>query len=85
LSGALQNARFDFISFDVILQLMLLCLTFSYSLERTVNQIALDADLTRPAANVMTRDAADDYEMKLLSQAIELSLQDQVSIKLRAV
>jgi len=50
-----------------------------------VNQIALDADLTRPAANVMTRDAADDYEMKLLSQAIELSLQDQVSIKLRAV
>jgi len=59
----------------------MLCLTCSYSLERTVNQIALDVDLTRPAANVMTRDAADDYEMKLLNQAIELSLHDQVSIK----
>ena len=46
-----------------------------------MNQIALDVDLTRPAANVMTRDAADDYEMKLLNQAIELSLHDQVSIK----
>jgi len=46
-----------------------------------MRQIALNTDLTRPAANVMTRDAAVEYEMKLLNQAIEQSLHDQVDVE----
>jgi len=33
-----------------------------------------------PPASVMTSDVALEYEMKLLNQAIEQSLQDQVNI-----
>ena len=46
-----------------------------------MQQIALDTELMRPAANVMTTDAAVEYEMKLFNQAIERSLHDQVNIK----
>ena len=49
-----------------------------YSLERTVNQIEMNSELVTPALNVMTRDAASEYEMKLLSQAIDESLHSQV-------
>ena len=41
-----------------------------------MQQITLDADLMRPPAHVMTRDAALEYEMKLFNQAIEQSLHD---------
>ena len=54
------------------------CYMFSYSLERTVNQIAWNTDLVTPAANVMTRQAAVEHEMKLVNQAVEQSLCDQV-------
>jgi len=49
-------------------------------LERTTKQIELNSELMKPAVNVMTRDAASQYEMKLLSEAIEESLRSQVSI-----
>ena len=40
----------------------------------------MNSELTKPAENVMTRDAAYEYEMKLLRRAIEESLCNQVSI-----
>jgi len=49
----------------------------SYSLEKTVQKIELNSDLKKPAVNVMTADAAAEYEMKLLRQAIEESLREQ--------
>jgi len=45
-----------------------------------VKQIALNTELVRPAAHVLTRDAALEYEMKLLNQAIEESLHDEVNV-----
>ena len=43
-----------------------------------MRQIALDTELQRPAANVMTSDSELDCELQLLNQAIEQSLRDQV-------
>ena len=45
-----------------------------------MKQIALNTELVRPAAHVMTSDAALEYEMKLLNQAIEESLHDEVNV-----
>ena len=46
-----------------------------------MNQIALNTDLVTPVTDVMTRDAAIEYEMKLVSQAVEQGLLDQVSVR----
>jgi len=46
-----------------------------------MNQIALNTDLVTPATDVVTRDAAVEYEMKLVSQAVERSLRDQVTVR----
>jgi len=46
-----------------------------------MNQIALNTDFVTPATDVVTRDAAVEYEMKLVSQAVEQSLRDEVNVR----
>ena len=45
-----------------------------------MNQIASNTDLVTPVTDVMTSDAALEYEMKLVTQAIEQSLHNQVNV-----
>lgn len=53
-------------------------MSFSYSLELTMQHIASSYELVAPPVNIMTDEAAFAYEMQLLNQAQEESLQDQV-------